>query len=161
GFAIAHGQFAESERHLTEVLQLGELADDPALGMTLTVHEAMRATLQRCDDEAIAILSRLRLAMGPMRDSAQYVSLFRAHCASRREDLDETRGQLRLMRHALPTILAQYGPRAMACEPIAFAGTDDERRAARTALSGASSEHSSATFTFTYEGPIIRLRALL
>jgi hypothetical protein len=161
GVACARGRFAESERHVTEVSQLAALTDDPALPAALVIHDVMRANMARREDELTGALARLDAAMREMRDSGEHAAVIHAYCMARREDLDATRDQLARFRHALPALTSHVGPRALVAEAVALAGTDDERRAALASLADHPEEHYGGQFTFTYEGPIARQRALL
>jgi len=160
--AIARGRFAESERHVTEVAQLATLADDPALEVSLVMHEIMRARLQRRLDEEHAALARLETASRDFRLGEVFVAEVHAQCAARDEDVDETRRQLARIRGLVPNLLAEPIHTAMLAEAIALAGTDDERRAYRDAHAGRVDEAiATGPISFTYESTVGRSLGLL
>jgi tetratricopeptide (TPR) repeat protein len=160
--AIARGRFVEAERHVTEVAQLATLADDPALEISLLMHELMRGRLQRRPDEQRAALARLDSASRDLLIADAFVTEMHALCAAREEEVDETRTYLARVRPAMPMVLAEPVRVAMLAEVIALAGTDEERRTFHDALAkSAEDEIVGGPLWFLYEGTVVRMLGLL
>ncbi len=149
--AVARGRFAESERHVTEVAQLATLADDPALEISLVMHEVMRARLLRRPDEVRAALARLEATVRDFPIGDGFVIDIRAQCAAREEDVEETRALLARMRSALPVTMTEPVRLASFAEVIALVGTDEERRSRAALANHAEGEISAGPVWFTYE----------
>ena len=155
--ANLRGRFAESDRHVTEVEQLSALIDDPALGLTLGIHQLLRRRLQRQDDVLRALCENLPEAMQEV--DGFYRVLQRAQCTARLGDSEATRAALALLEPQKEQHMLEATDLA---EAIALAGTDEARRATRAALLALGrSEMGANPLCFDYDGTIPRLLGLL
>jgi AAA ATPase domain len=133
--AVAEGRLADSERFTVEVAEMAAMIDDPALRVSLPAHIGVRAVRAHYDD-----FLRTRFP-GTFEFTAGLVyatpieALVRAMTFARLEDRDATAVELARfgpMFEILVTTVVQF--RGSAVEPVALAGTDEQRRTLRAAL---------------------------
>jgi hypothetical protein len=157
--AITRGRFAESERHVTEASALAALTDDPTIELSLVTHAIRRASLSRRDEELPALLARLDDAVRGLVHADQMAGLFRASCAARRKDIDETRRMFAMLR---PDQLGVTTARVQAAEVCALLGDEADCRRDRDALLALdAAETHGGVVTYCYEGPVGRVIGLL
>jgi hypothetical protein len=162
--AITRGQFAESERFVTEVAELAALIDDGALPRTLRLHEIFRARAARRDEEVAQRLLALDEALRISVDAPMFGAILRAACAARIRDEAATRDALALIGGggSFTAFFADLGPAVFLAEAFALAGTDEQRRVARDLLLKPRAQDASGeVMSFVYEGPIARVLGLL
>jgi len=151
------GHFAESDRSLTEIRQLSALIDDPALGVTLGLHELMQRSLQRRDDDVRALCEQLPETLGGV--APVYLLLLRAQCAARRRDVETARAAIAVVQ---PRAAQHMIDATELAEAVALAGTEAARRETRDALLQLNqTDVSGNRMAFHYEGPVGRLMGLL
>jgi hypothetical protein len=160
--AIARGRFAESDRYVTEVAELASLIDDPSIGLSLALHELLRANTHQRDPER----QRTRLAESEARMAghwqADLIGAFtRMICWARIEDVEATRREIDHVGGARVPV-GDLIFTAFLGEALALAGRDEERRRVREELAGSGRrELSTGQVPFTYEGPLVRVIGLL
>lgn len=158
--ALAFGRFEESERLVTEVEQMANLSDDPALQLSLIAHKAHRALAL---DQPTEIRERFA-EMAPVLEFIPEADVFRppilALFALRLDDHAELLRQI--------PALTRLGPEsaldslAFAGEAVARAGTPAQCAASIAMLSRfAGREIHGGHIAYTYEGPVTRLLGLL
>jgi tetratricopeptide (TPR) repeat protein len=159
--ALAQGNFAESERLLGEVEELGKLTDDPALSFGLLAHTGMRATL--VEDEAGIRASREAYAhmlpqTGPQpgirAQLMAYVALRLGERAAAARELDEL---MRIVSASPDAFLP-----AVAGEVAALTGSAEQCRVVHGVLEPLRDEWLvSSQVDFAFGGPIERVLGLL
>jgi tetratricopeptide (TPR) repeat protein len=160
--AVLLGRFAESDRYVTEVAQLAPLIDDPAVGLSLVMHQILRGLLQRRDDEVRAAIAQLERVTHGMPSAPVFRAVVRASCWARMGDVDATRAELVSIGPHTATAEASLIAAAHLAEAYAIAGTDDDRRRLRATLARAEqTEIAGGLVSFTYDGPVVRLLGLL
>ena len=162
GRAILLGHFAESDRYRTEVAELTAITDDPVLPFALAAHDVARIRMQRRDGDLEAAVARLAQVTEGMSHGTLMAALARATCSARMEDVQATRAQLANMGSRALTVDEDLTPAALLAEAYALAGTDDERRRIRGALTRSPiREVCGRHMSFMYEGTLLRLLGLL
>jgi tetratricopeptide (TPR) repeat protein len=160
--AVLSGRFGESDRYVTEVAQLAPLIDDPAVGLSLVMHQILRGLLQRRDDEVRAVIAQLESVTHGMPSAPVFRAVVRASCWARMEDVEATRAELVNIGPHTATAEASFISAAQLAEAYAIAGTDDDRRRLRATLARAEqNEVAGGLVSFTYDGPVGRLLGLL
>jgi tetratricopeptide (TPR) repeat protein len=156
--ALAKGDLLESERLVTEVRELDELSDDPALALSLGAHVALRAGLLHLDEQ----LEQLALLRG-LEDvpHAQVVhQVLKARAYARLEDEPNARRAL----EQLPPYDPRLPPEWLGwlVEPCVLTGDLPRCRRLRAELERrAAPQLVGGHVPITYEGPLERLLGLL
>jgi tetratricopeptide (TPR) repeat protein len=162
GRATLLGHFAESDRYVTEVAELLALTDDPTLPFALAAHDVARLRTQRRDGDAPAALAKMGHVTEGMSQAALMAALLRASSAARMEDVEATRAEIAIMGSRATTHDMDFTPAALLAEVYALAGTGDERRRIRRALSPSPiREICGRHMSFMYEGTLQRVLGLL
>src|SRR5262249_11834846 len=139
--AITSGHFAESDRYVTEVVQLAALVDDPTIGMALATHEVMRARIFRRDDEMPELLEKLAHAMRHAAQASVMLLIVRAGCFARMHDVAGTREELAKIGARAPALESGTAAPGPLAEAYALVGADDDRRRLRAALLRMETKH--------------------
>jgi hypothetical protein len=160
--ACMHGRFSESERYLVEVDQLAVLTDDPALPMSLAAHRGVRA--KDTDDlkSLAGVESDIAQALQGVPEAGTIAAVLRAGLFARARDRARTEAELTRIERALPFLLADETFICLGAEPAALAGSPALQRILRERIEAISHpEITSGHVPVTYEGPRVRLLALL
>jgi tetratricopeptide (TPR) repeat protein len=162
GNAIARGRFAESERHLTEVVQIAALIDDPSLALSIVVHRLRRAWLLGRRSELLADLEQLDGVIGGVKRGGLFAAVQRASCAARLGDVAAARAELARIGAESRALAGDVEGLVEYAGPCALVGTDAERRWVRAELAAATSvEVHDMGVGFVYGGSVMRARGLL
>ena len=94
GHACALGRFADSDRYVTEVMQIAAVIDDPALANAPAAHAIGRARLRRQRDEIEHALAAFARVAPRLKRGELYVEALRASSYARLEDGAVTRASL-------------------------------------------------------------------
>jgi hypothetical protein len=158
--ALAHGDFEESERLITEVEQAALLLDDPALQIMLQAHKSHRTFA--LDDEA-----RIRAAQADLYPTAlpmagESAPTIRATFAVRLGDRAAAAAEIPAMTRFSRKVPAGSLLFVILGETVALAGTDEERRSALATLLPFRERHVyTAPIPQSYEGSFRRVIGLL
>lgn len=160
--ALAKGDFLESDRHVTEAGQLAGLVDDAAFSLAFAMHDVFRKRFQRRDAEAKASLAEAEAHARDLAEPVLQIAVMRAAWAGRAEDADEARRAIALLAPRPPLLWSDPSFAVLVAEAYALAGTDDERRAIREALTTSGSREAVCDpIAYVYEGTTARLCGLL
>ncbi|HEU4581442.1 MAG TPA: AAA family ATPase [Polyangiaceae bacterium] len=156
--AVAKGEVLESERLLSEVRELGELTDDPALVLSLSAHVALRAALLHLDDPIELLVPLRGLEDVPYGEVVHLILKARAH--ARLEDEPNARRALEQLPPCDPRLPPEW--LGWLVEPCVLAGDLVRCRMLRAALERrAAPQFVGGHVPITYEGPVARLLGLL
>lgn len=160
--ALAVGRFAESERHIVEVEQLAPLVDEPSISLSLALHRCFRARLMHLDEEYTRATASLDTTLRVSGAGEGFRQLLRAAHAARLEDPDGVRAALLGVASTHfdlaqdPSFWPLLAESYLCAGDRAAAARLRERMAATTER-----EVSGSHVVVTYEGPVLRLMALL
>ena len=158
--ALAHGDFDESERLLTEVEQAALLLNDPALTIMLQAHKAYR-TFALDDDVAIRD-AQAKLLPIAMPIAGEWAATIRATFAIRLGDRAAAAAEIPAMARFARKLPPGALLFAILGEAAALAGTTEEREAAYEALFPFERRHvHTGPIPQSYEGPCARVLGLL
>lgn len=158
--AVAHGQFDESERLVTELEQMAVLVDDPALLTMLMAHKLYR--LFALDDEAELRKVYRTIVPQVSQTAGEYGASIRALFATRLREREAVALELPALLRSIQGLPEDSQTLGLAAEAVAFAGTKEQREAMLRALQPlAQRSFHTAPVPQTYEGPIVRLIGLL
>jgi hypothetical protein len=158
--ACLHGAFGESERYVVEAAAIAELIDDPALALSLPVHRDQRAFLRHADSDLRELLALDMHGHGSAEPSL-IPGIRRAAVYARLEDQARTSQELARLEPRVARLECDAFM-AWLAEAYALAGSELQRRRLRTFLGEiAEREVTSGHVPITYEGPVLRLLALL
>jgi hypothetical protein len=132
--AIARGDVAGSDRHLTEVRAIAALTDDPALELTLEAHVLTRARILGDVETMKRSLANILLATRGLPGADAIAGVLSASVFVRTGDRPAVVTELARVRPHVRSIESDAGFHALYAEACAFAGTDAERRRAREVL---------------------------
>lgn len=160
--ALSAGRIDESAGYVREVRLAATATDDPALPLTLPIHELMRAYLVGTDAEMSAAVLGIEpgLAHAPFSDAIGCA--IRAAVHARRGDVAATAHELATARLDSPPLRFDPFLLAMFAHGVAFAGDVRLVRLVRDRLAPlVRREITSGHVGITYHGPSDRLLALL
>jgi tetratricopeptide (TPR) repeat protein len=158
--AILRGDFESSDRCLVEVQQQASLTDEPSLWTSLWAHAFHRALLFHRDDEVRSIIPRISESMTGVPEAALWAACIRGGALARLGDAAGAAAEMTRIRPRLTTLVSDL--LALAAELAALVGSREDRLVLRPLVAPRVGGHVvSGHVPMTYEGPWLRIRALL
>jgi hypothetical protein len=160
--ACMRGRFAESERYLVEVDQLGVLTDDPALPLSLGAHRELRTRDTETVETLLRIASTSERMLAGIPEARTITAVLSAAVYARAGDRARTEHELGIVDSARAVVLGDGTLSHLTAEPAAFAGSPSLCAALRERLEPyIDGEVATGHVPITYEGPVVRLLGLL
>lgn len=162
--ALATGDFATSERAVTEVMQLGGLIDDRSFWTIVRVHRAVAAALQGRTAAALVEIEGLAETLDSFVEPEVLLTTLRALVHAGARDATAARAELDLLdvpgRAARARHLGEWSELALLGDACAIAGTDPERRAVLETLDHSGVE-DLVVFGYAHHGTMDRVIGVL
>lgn len=160
--SLARGEVATADRYVVEVQQLAALTDDPALLLTLSAHLGGRARLLHRDDEMRELLANLERSLVGVPDARFVLGGIGAGVHGMLEDHDGAAKSLAIMNEcSVPEEFATFFDAGKAEASVLVGDLVACARIREKLEPRASSHVVGGIVQLTYDGPVLRVLALL